>query len=56
MSTNAELWARHGDEMRAVLATAPPLSPTQVREIRHIWLGIKMRQAAEAARKATTDE
>ena len=44
--TAAELWERHGAEMRAELAKAPEPTPTQIREIRAIWLGIITRKAA----------
>jgi len=42
----AQLWARYGTEMRAELAKAPELTPTQIREIRAVWLGIITRKAA----------
>jgi len=36
----AELWALHGDEMRALLAEAPPLSPDQIRTLRSIRMSV----------------
>jgi len=38
--TEAELWERWGPEMRAELAKAPALSPSQIRAIRAIWLSV----------------
>lgn len=41
------LWALYSEQIKADVAKAPELSPTQIREIRAIWLGIITRKAAQ---------
>jgi hypothetical protein len=45
----AQLWAKYGDEMRAVLAEAPELTPEQIRVIRAVLLPPRLpRKATDA--------
>jgi hypothetical protein len=39
------IWDRCSDEIKALVANAPPLSPDQIREIRGIWLSVITKRA-----------
>lgn len=41
--TEQRLWDLYSEHIKADVAKAPPLTPTQVREIRGIWLAILTR-------------